>query len=163
MNTTTKTIARAGLIAGLYTAISMLAFPISGGAIQIRISEALTLLPLFYIEAIPALAVGCLLSNLLLGCAVYDIILGSLVTFVSAVLTYLVGKIFKNALLKILLGGIFPVLLNAFLLPLIWILCYGALEYIYFLQVALLLAGQTISVYAVGIPLYFTVEKKLLN
>ena len=163
MNTTTKTIARAGLIAGLYTAISMLAFPISGGAIQIRISEALTLLPLFYIEAIPALAVGCLLSNLLLGCAVYDIILGSLVTFVSAVLTYLVGKIFKNALLKILLGGIFPVLLNAFLLPLIWILCYGALEYIYFLQVALLLVGQTISVYAVGIPLYFTVEKKLLN
>ncbi len=163
MKTTTKKLARAGLIAGLYTAISMLAFPISGGAIQIRISEALTLLPLFFIEAIPALAVGCLLSNLILGCAVYDIILGSLATLISAILTYFVGKIFRNSLLKILFGGIFPVLLNAFLLPLIWILCYGAIEYIYYVQVALLLAGQTFSVYAVGIPLYFTVKEKMLD
>ena len=163
MKITTKMLARAGLIAGFYTAISMLAFPISGGAIQIRISEALTLLPLFFIEAVPALAVGCLLSNLILGCAIYDIILGSLITFVSAILTYLVGKILKKGIVKILFGGIFPVILNAFLLPLIWILCYGALEYVYYLQVAFLLVGQTISVYAVGVPLYFAVEKKLVD
>jgi hypothetical protein len=104
-----------------------------------------------------------LLSNLILGCAIYDIILGSLVTLISAVLTHIVGKIFSNKILKISLGGIFPVLLNAFFLPLIWFLCYGALEYVYFLQVLLLLAGQTLSVYAVGIPLYFTVEKKLMG
>ena len=163
MKITTKTLARAGLIAGLYTAISMVAFPLSSGAIQVRISEALTLLPLFFIESIPALAVGCLLSNLLLGCAVYDMMLGSLITLISATLTYVAGRILKSKIVKILLGGVFPVLLNAFLLPLVWMLCYGALEYVYLLQVALLLVGQTISVYAVGIPLYFTIEKKRLN
>jgi uncharacterized membrane protein len=53
MKITTKKIARAGIIAGLYTAISMLVFPISGGAVQVRISEALTLLPLFLLKQFP--------------------------------------------------------------------------------------------------------------
>ena len=161
MKITTKKLARAGVIAGLYVAISMLVFPLSGGAIQIRISEALTLLPLFFIEAIPALFVGCLVSNLILGLAVYDIILGSLVTLFSAILTYLVGKIIKNDLIRVFVGGIFPIILNAFFLPLIWILCYGALEYVYILQVFLLFVGQTLSVYLFGIPLYFAVRKNI--
>ena len=163
MKTATKKLARAGVIAGLYTAVSMLAFPISGGAIQIRISEALTLLPLFFIEAVPALAVGCLLSNLFLGCALYDIILGSLVTLISAIFTYIFGRVIKNKLFKIAVGGLFPILLNAFFLPLIWILCYGVLEYVYYLQVIFLVLGQTLSVYAVGIPLYISIDRTLLK
>lgn len=161
MKITTKKLARAGVIAGLYAIVSMLAFPISGGAIQIRISEALTILPLFFIEAIPALFVGCLISNIVLGLAVYDIILGSLVTLISAVLTFFIGKLIKKHILRVLYGGIFPITLNAFLLPLIWILCYGGIEYIYLLQVAILLVGQTLSVYLFGIPLYFAVQKNL--
>lgn len=161
MKITTKKLARAGVIAGLYAIVSMLAFPISGGAIQIRISEALTILPLFFIEAIPALFVGCLISNIILGLAVYDIILGSLVTLISAILTFFIGKLIKKHLLRVLCGGIFPITLNAFLLPLIWILCYGMLEYVYTLQVVLLLVGQTLSVYLFGIPLYFSVQKNL--
>ncbi len=161
MKITTKKLARAGVIAGLYTAISMLIFPLAGGAIQIRISEALTLLPLFFIEAIPALFIGCLVSNLILGLAIYDILLGSLVTLLSAMLTYLIGKLIKRHFQKVLVGGIFPVLLNAFFLPLIWLLCYGTIEYVYYLQVLILLVGQTVSVYLFGIPLYFAVNKKI--
>ena len=163
MSKTTKKIVRAGLIAGLYVVLSLITFPVASGAIQFRLSEALTILPLFFVESIPALFVGCMLSNLITGCFLLDVILGSIVTLVASVFTYFIGKIFKNTALKIILGGFFPVVLNAVFLPLIWIVAYGAIEYIYYLQVALLLAGQTISVYAVGIPLYFTVEKKLLN
>ncbi|MBE7083462.1 MAG: QueT transporter family protein [Clostridiales bacterium] len=161
MKITTKKLARAGVIAGLYTVISMLVFPLAGGAVQIRISEALTILPLFFIEAIPALFVGCLVSNLILGLAIYDILLGSLVTLVSAILTYFIGKVIKRHILKVLFGGIFPIVLNAFFLPLIWLLCYGTIEYVYHLQVIILFIGQTISVYLFGFPLYFAVNKKL--
>lgn len=161
MKITTKMIARAGVIAGLYTAISMLVFPLAGGAVQIRISEALCLLPLFFIEAIPALFIGCLVSNLILGLAVYDILLGSLITLLSAVLTYLIGKLIKKHLIKVLIGGIFPVVLNAVFLPLIWLLCYGTIEYVYYLQVLILFIGQAVSVYLFGIPLYFAVSKKV--
>ena len=155
----THRLARAGVIAGLYTAISLIVSPITSGAIQVRIAEALCMLPLFYFESIPALFVGCLLSNLITGCAPFDVIFGSIITLTCAFFTYIVGKTIKNTALKIIVGGIFPITLNAFLLPLIWIWCYGALEYMYILQVAILLLGQSVSIYAIGTPLYFAVRK----
>jgi uncharacterized membrane protein len=154
-----KKLVRAGIIAGLYTALTLLVMPISAGAVQVRISEALTLLPLLFIEAVPALTVGCLLSNLIAGCAPPDIILGSLVTALAGVLTFLVGKMIKKTYLKVFIGGLFPVMLNAFILPLIWIYCYGALEYVYIIQVLLLVAGQGLAVYLLGTPLYLQLNK----
>ncbi len=159
MNGFTKALARAGIIASLYIVLSLLTLPLASGAIQLRISEILTLLPLLYLEAVPALFVGCLLSNLITGCAVFDIILGSLITLTCALLTFLMGKIIKNKFFKILMGGSFPVLLNAFLLPLIWILCYGAIEYAYYLQALFLLDGQALAVYALGVPTYLSITK----
>ena len=142
--------ARAGVVAALYVALSMATFSFASGAIQFRASEALTLLPLLLPETIPALFVGCMLSNLITGCALYDIIFGSVVTLVAAGLTYLIGRLIKPSekitskkdAFRIALGGIFPVLLNAFILPLIWIWASGGLEYAYMLQVAFLLASQ---------------------
>ena len=155
----TKIITRAGVIAALYSATSFVTAPIASGAIQIRLSEALTLLALILPEAIPALFVGCIISNFVTGCAITDVVLGSLITLVAAVLTHISAKLIKNVGLKIFVGGLFPVVLNAVFLPLIWLLCYGTGEYIYILQVALLLAGQSLSVYALGVPLYFAVRK----
>ena len=154
-----RKITRAGIIAALYTVTTLLIVPVASGAVQIRISEALTLLPLLYVEAIPALFVGCALSNLICACALPDIILGSLITLLSAVFTYLTGKLIKSTTLKIVVGGLFPVLLNALFLPLIWIYCYGAIEYIYPVQALLLLLGQGVSVYAVGTPMVLQVKK----
>ena len=148
--TVTKLVARAGVIAALYFVLTMAVLPVASGAIQFRVSEALTLLPLVFPEAIPALFVGCILANLVSGCVVYDVIFGSVVTLLAACLTYAAGRIFKKTWLKIAVGGIFPVLLNAFLLPLIWLFCYKSLEYAYMIQVLFLLAGQGVSVYLLG-------------
>ena len=159
MTNATKIIVRAGLIAGLYVVLSLLTMPIASGAIQFRLSEALTILPLFFVEAIPALFVGCMLSNLITGCMVLDIILGSTITLVAGALTFLVGKLIKGTALRILVGGFFPVVLNAFFLPILWILIYGAIEYVYLLQVLFLLISQSISIYGVGPTLYLAIKK----
>ncbi len=155
----TKIIARAGVIAALYVVFSLLTYPIAGGNIQFRLSECLTLLPLFFPEAAAGLFVGCMLSNLILGCAVYDILLGSVVTLLAAIGTLFSGRIIKNFALRIFVGGLFPVLLNAFLLPVIWYLAAGSLEYIYIVQAAFLIASQTLSVYVVGTPVCIFIER----
>ena len=163
MSKTTKTIVRAGLIAGIYVVLSLITVPVASGAIQFRIAEALTILPLIFPEAIPALFVGCMLSNLITGCMILDVFLGSVITLFASLCTYFIGKVIKKNWLKILLGGIFPVMLNAFLLPLIWILAYGVIEYVYYLQVLFLLISQSVSIYALGSPLYFAIKSKLID
>ena len=156
----TLKIARAGIISALYIVTSLITAPIASGAVQVRLSEALTLLPLIFPEAVPALFIGCAFSNLITACAPFDVIFGSLITLVASLLTFGVGKLIAKCWLKIAIGGLFPVLMNAFLLPVIWVWCYGAIEYIYFIQVCLLLAGQTISVYALGTPLFLRIRKR---
>ena len=141
-------LARCGVIAGLYVALSMVSIPV--GAIQFRLSEGLTMLPLIFPESIISVFIGCILTNLITGCALLDIILGSVITLVAGVFTYFIGRLFKKFSLKIIVGGIFPVILNALFLPLIWSVCYGAGEYVYIVQALLLLASQSVSVYGVG-------------
>ncbi len=159
MKSSTLVYARAGIIAGLYIVLALLTMPLSSGAVQVRISEVLTLLPLLFFEAIPALFIGCLLSNLISGLAILDVLLGSLVTLLSALLTFLTGRIVKGKALKIIVGGAFPVMLNAFILPLIWLLCYGATEYLYIIQVVIIFIGQALAVYLLGAPIFISVNK----
>ncbi len=82
-----RRLCRAGVIAALYVALSYLVQPFAFGAVQMRLSEALTVLPLFFVESVPALFIGCLLTNLG-GLGVYDIIIGSLTTLLAAICTY---------------------------------------------------------------------------
>lgn len=156
---TTKRIVRAGLIGGIYVALSLIVFPVASGAIQFRPSEALTVLPLIFPEAVLALFIGCALSNLITGCAVFDILFGSLITLFAGVFTFCAGKLIKNTAVKVVVGGLFPVLMNALLLPLIWVWCYGALEYMYIIQALFLILSQSVSVYALGVPLYISTKK----
>lgn len=160
--TLTARLTRAGIIASLYIAISTLIMPISSGPIQFRVSEGLCLLPLFFIEAIPGLFVGCLISNVIAGCLLPDIFLGSLITLISAFLTWFIGKVIKNKGIRYAVGGIFPVILNAFFLPLIWLAFTGE-QIVYIVNVCYLLISQTASVYAVGVPIGLVIEKKLLD
>ena len=161
--TKTQKIVLSGIIGGLYVVLSLLTLPVASGAIQFRVSEGLTLLPLFFIEAVPGLFFGCMLSNIITGCMALDVILGSVTTLLASILTYLVGKMFKSHALRISIGGFFPVILNALFLPLIWILCYGAIEYVYYLQVLFLLISQSISIYAIGTPIYLMLNKQMLK
>ena len=103
----TRRLARVAVIAALYTALTLLLAPISYGQLQIRLSEAMTLLPILLPEAVPALAVGCLLSNILGGCTIFDIVFGTLATLLAALCTRrLRGKFWLAAAMPVVFNGI---------------------------------------------------------
>ena len=154
----TKQLCRAGIIAALYVVLTWPLGALAFGTLgfQIRPAEALTMLPLFYPEAIPALYVGCLIANIITGNA-WDIGLGSLCSLVAALLTFLTGKLIKNTPLKLTVGGLFPVLVNAFVIPLVLLL--GGSAYAgYWFMFASLLVTQSVWVYGLGVPLYFGIR-----
>ncbi|HBF86552.1 MAG TPA: QueT transporter family protein [Clostridiales bacterium] len=149
---TTKKLCRAGIIAALYVVLTMAFQPISFGPIQMRVSEMLTILPLFYVESIPALFVGCLLSNVIGGFGIYDVGFGSAATLVAAIATYFIGIAIKNKIVKFPLGALPPVIANAFVVPLIFILT--GYDYSYWFNVLTVGAGELPAVFAFGIVLY---------
>ena len=152
---TTKMLCRAGIVAALYVVLTWPLGSLAFGTLgfQIRPAEALTMLPFYYAESIPALYVGCLIANMITG-NVWDIGLGSLCSLVAAALTWLTGKLIKNTPVKLIVGGIFPVLINAFVIPLVLILGGSAYAGYWFMFASLALT-QAVWVYGLGIPLYF--------
>ena len=161
----TKRLCRAGVISALYVALTYAFMPFAFGPFQIRPAEALCILPLFFIESIPALAVGCALSNLTSPYAFFDILFGTTATLLSALGTYLVGRFLKKDATKLAIGGIFPVLLNAIIIPLVIVfLCGGADGYdsvsvAYFTFFCSIFLTQSLWVYGLGSPLYFGVKR----
>lgn len=170
---TTKRICRAGIIAALYVALTCSFGMISYvGVLQFRPAEALCILALFYAEAVPALYVGCMLSNVISLYGVYDIFIGSLVTLAAALLTYAAGRLFKeeNATAprhaaRIALGGFFPVILNAVLIPVVIVYLGGFTEgfetaaVAYLWNFVSLLASQSLWIYGLGTPLYLFIAR----
>ena len=156
-NSKTLLIARTAVICALYVALTYAFMSVAYGPIQIRIGEGLTLLPLIYPESIFALFLGCLFSNIASPFGIYDISIGSVTTLLAAICTYFIGKFIKNKPLKLILGGLPPVLFNAFFLPLMWLLF--DLDTGYVMNMLSILATQAIFVYAVGIPLYIALDK----
>ncbi|MBQ2816728.1 MAG: QueT transporter family protein [Clostridia bacterium] len=154
MKLDTKAITRASIIAAIYTAISLLLAPISFGQVQVRLSEALTLLPIFLPEAVPALFIGCLISNMIGGMGILDIVFGSLCTLIAAIFTYLLRK--KSAFIS----AAPPVIINAFGVAAVLHFASGLPYFITVLWVGL---GQVLSVYFVGIPLMALLKKRLFN
>ena len=153
---TTKKLVRAGIIAALYTAITYALAPYAYGPLQIRPAEALCILPIFYIEAIPGLFVGCALANIFSAYGVYDVIFGSLTTLIAAILTFVIGRAFKEKPLGAIIGGFFPIVLNAFAIPLI-IALTGAGMGTYLVFVGEFFLTQSVWIYGLGIPLYFAI------
>ena len=154
-----KMICRAGVIAAIYAVVTWL-FGLGGGLaygpFQIRPTEALTILPLFFPESVPALYIGCILANFFSSYGVYDIFLGSLATLFAAFFTYICGIAIKNHVLKVAIGGIFPVILNAFIIPAVWILA-GQPNVVYWVEVGATALTEAVWVYVLGTPLYIAV------
>ena len=148
MKITTKFIARTGVICALYTALTLAFAPISYGAIQVRISEALTILPLFCIEAIPGLAIGCFLANIQMG--IWDMVIGTTATLVASILTRISRKFY--------FGVIPPIVINALMIPIIFLLPPIS-QGLYLLDALTVFIGQAIAVCGLGIPLYFALKK----
>lgn len=113
-------ITQAAMIAAIYVVLTYFisAFNLASGAIQIRISEALTILPFFTPAAVPGLFIGCLLSNLLTGCLLPDIIFGSLATLLGAMGSYALRK-------HKFLVTLPPVIANMTIVPFVLRYAYG--------------------------------------
>ena len=97
---------QAAMIAALYVVLTLIAnaFGLASGSIQVRFSEALTVLPFFTPAAIPGLYVGCLLGNIASGCALPDIIFGPLATLIGALGTWWLSKAAFPPVLKYAYG-----------------------------------------------------------
>ena len=162
---TTKRLCRAGIIAALYAAFTYAFAPFAFGPFQIRPAEALCILAAFFPEAIPALWIGCMLSNLASPYFVYDVLIGSLATLIAAFASYMVGRFLKKEPFRLLICGLFPILCNALIIPLIIVfLCGGTADYAsasiaYFAYAGSIALTETAWVYGLGAPLYFSVKR----
>ena len=89
INKMTHFLTRAAIVAALYTAVTLVVYPFSFGALQIRISEALTILPFFMPEAVVGLFIGCIISNMFsTNIIILDVIFGSIATLLAGFMTY---------------------------------------------------------------------------
>ncbi|MDI6618639.1 MAG: QueT transporter family protein [Clostridiales bacterium] len=143
-----KYIAKAGIIAAIYVALTLALGSLSFSAIQVRISEALVILPFIDSAAIPGVFIGCLIANIFGGLGLVDIVFGSLVTLLAA---YLTSKM-PNRILAV----VPPVVLNAFIVS-IWVSKFSNAPYL--LTVLTIGLGEFFSVGGLGILLLMAVEK----
>ena len=116
MKKNTRFLAQAGMIAAIYVALTLISamFGLASGAIQVRISEMLCVLPIYTAAAIPGVTVGCLLSNIICGGTVYDIIFGTLATLIGVLIAYFIRRIPY-------LASIPTILSNAIIIPVVLI------------------------------------------
>jgi len=119
-NNKTKALTQGAVIAALYVVLTLLAklFGLDSGQIQLRLSEALCILPVFLPAAVPGLTVGCLLANVLCGNIIWDVVFGTLATLLGAVGTRLLRQRPRLALLP-------PILSNIVIIPFVLTYAYG--------------------------------------
>ncbi|NLK01092.1 MAG: QueT transporter family protein [Clostridia bacterium] len=135
-------ITRAGVIASVYIVLCLALQPISYGVIQLRVAEALTVLPILYIEAVPAIFIGVFFANIFGGLGIADMVVGSLTSLAAAYLTY----IFRNSILAYLP----PIILNAFIIS---IYLHILLNFPYWATALSIGISQSIVVFGLGYPL----------
>lgn len=154
-------VATAAITAALYVALTYLsnAAGLASGAIQFRLSEALTILPFFTPAAIPGLTLGCILSNFLTGCIIWDIIFGSVATLLGAVGTYLLSKLpFCRKNKGALLCTLPPVIANMLIVPFILKYAYEVPDAIPFMMLTVGI-GEIVCCCVLGGILLFSLKK----
>jgi uncharacterized membrane protein len=143
---------QAAMIGAAYAVLTMALKPLSYGLVQLRVSEALTVLPYFTPAAIPGLFVGCLAANILSPYGLADVVCGSLSTLLAAVVTFLLRK-------RRILAPLPPVVFNAVIIG-------AMLYYVYGVNASLpanmlwVGAGEMIVCYGAGYPLLRALESR---
>ena len=147
-------ITRAALVAAIYAALTIALAPISYSSIQVRVAEAMCVLPIFMPEAIPGLFIGCVISNLV-GSGLIDVVVGSLTTLLAAYLTY------KLKDKKLYISLLQPVLLNAVFTGIVVHYLYVDSPTLATLPLTMLTVGvgEAIAVYGLGTALYFVLKR----
>lgn len=144
---------QAAMIAALYVALTQLAhvFGLDSQAIQLRFSEALTILPYFTPAAIPGLFIGCILANFFAGCLPWDIVFGSLATLLGALGTYALRK-------RKWIAPVPPILANTLIVPFVLAYVYhvqGSIPY-FMLTVGI---GEILSCGVLGMLFLFALNR----
>ena len=145
-------LAQGALIAAVYVVLTFVFAPISFGEIQVRVSEALTILPLFTPSAIPGLFVGCLIGNIAGGAMVPDIVFGSIATLLGAFGTYLLRK------QKPFFGTLPPIIANTLIVPPVLRFAYGVPLSVPFLMLTVGI-GEVAACMGLGLLLYLVLKR----
>ncbi|MGI6011820.1 MAG: QueT transporter family protein [Ruminococcus sp.] len=144
-------ITQAAMIAAIYVVVTVVFSAFSFGEVQVRISEALTVLPMFTPAAIPGLFIGCILGNTLGGAIVVDVIFGSLATLIGAAGSWMLRK-------HKFLVPLPPILMNVLIVPFVLKYGYGVALPIPFMMGTVGI-GEVISCGVLGYALIFALEK----
>jgi len=152
-NKKAKMLTTSAMIAAVYLVLALIFYLTSFLPYQIRFAEALTVLPYFTPLAIPGLFVGCIVSNIIGGNGIWDIVIGSLATLLSAYMTYKIS--FKKSKRK-LLAPLPPVLINAVIVGAMLSVLYKMPLLLTMLSVGV---GQIIACYLLGFPLMLLIER----
>ena len=157
MKNRVRFITHSAIIAALYAILTGLSavLHLASGPIQIRLSEALTVLPVFTPAAIPGLFIGCILANFLTGSLVWDIVFGSLATLIGAVGTFFLRK--KSKYLAVLP----PIVSNMVIVPFVLQYVYGEEQMYWFLMLTVGI-GEILSAGVCGLILHKTLTKTKL-
>jgi uncharacterized membrane protein len=147
----TKFMIQAAVIAAVYATLTIMLMPISSGVIQVRVSEALTILPYFTPAGIPGLFIGCLISNMFGPNGLMDMVLGSSATLIAAICSYYLRS-------KPLLVPLPPVIANGIIVGCMLYYAYSVPLplFVCMLSVA---AGELIACYLIGYPLLKILKK----
>lgn len=153
MRKQTTYLTQGAMTAALYVVLTMLshAFGLDSSAVQLRFSEALCILPMFSPAAITGLFVGCMLSNLLAGGIIWDVIFGSLATLLGAIGTYMLRRMPPAAIAA-------PIIANTVIVPFVLAYGYGFTGGIPYFMLTVG-AGELISCGVFGSVLYITLKK----
>ncbi len=148
---------RGALIAAMYVIFTILSaiFGLASGAVQLRISEAMCILPAFFAEAVPGLAIGCFLANLWTGAVIWDTVFGALATLIGAIGGRLISRLPSRFHLLIPLP---TVIANTVIVPFVLQYAYGAKESLPFLAFTVGI-GEILSAWVLGAALYYALKK----
>lgn len=148
-------IAEGAMIAAAYVVLTLFinAFDLASGAVQVRISEALTILPAFTPSAVPGLFIGCILANLMGGNHILDVVFGSLATLLGALGT----RKLRNA--HPLLAPVPPIIANTLIVPFVLRYAYGIPGPIPLMMLTVGI-GEVLSCGVLGMLLYFALYKR---
>lgn len=165
MNKQIRFLCQGAVVSAVYALLTLVTWTFSSMQIQVRLSEALCILPLLTPAAIPGLFFGCFLSNILMG-NIIDAAFGSLATLFAAFCTYLIGNLCRRKW-RLLLAPLPAVIFNAIAVPFILYFGYGIVSFgeetsvfpVLALTALSVFIGQIISCYGLGLPLAKMLEK----
>ena len=144
-------IAQAGIIAALYAALCIILAPISFSVFQVRVAEALCILPFFTSAAIPGLTIGCLIANIIGGGVLPDVVFGTLATLIGAIGSYALRR-------NRYLVAIPPIVANTLIVPFVLKYAYEAEESIPFIM-GTIAVGEIIAVGILGTALLLAISR----